>query len=184
MAEATSSYTPTANVILLSVNRIRCCASGSVCEAACLVWTNGLPQLRQASALSPGASLKAIVADGQRSSLSVLLFCAPVFIFTSGSSALISAHVVVYLTCHINMPICFTRKRTKHKNTRSPPFSYDTEMAANGYKMITRVRVHVFCKPVDIYTKPVNSVFRALSFLVTQARDIQWFAKQHGHAHE
>ena len=121
MAEATSSYTPTANVILLSVNRIRC-ASGSVCEAAFFVWTTGLPQLRQASALSPGASLKAIVVDGQRSSLSVLLLCKSVFIFISGVSALSGAHVVVYLTCHINMPICFTRKRTKHKNLEARHF--------------------------------------------------------------
>ena len=31
------------------------------------------------------------------------------------------------------MRISFTRKRAKHENTRSPPFSYDTKMAANGY---------------------------------------------------
>ena len=41
-------------------------------------------------------------------------------------------------TCHIQyifwqFPF-FTRKRTKHENTRSPPFSYDTKMAADGYK--------------------------------------------------
>ena len=67
--------------------------------------------------------------------LSVLMFCAPVFLFTSGSSA----HVVVYrsdcryrpYSTHVSefMPICFTRKWTKHGNTRSPP----TKMAADGY---------------------------------------------------
>ena len=41
-------------------------------------------------------------------------------------------------TCHIqytflSLSIFFTRKRTKHENTRSPPFSYDTKMAADGY---------------------------------------------------
>ena len=32
------------------------------------------------------------------------------------------------------MPIVFTRKRTKHENTRSPPFWYHTKMVADGYK--------------------------------------------------
>ena len=40
-------------------------------------------------------------------------------------------------TCHIQYTFlslcrfCFTRKQTKHENTRSPPFSYHTKMAAN-----------------------------------------------------
>ena len=53
------------------------------------------------------------------------------------------AHVVVYrsncrylaYSIHISefMPIFFRRKRTKHENTRSPLFSYDTKMAADDY---------------------------------------------------
>ena len=40
-------------------------------------------------------------------------------------------------TCHIQylsefMSKHLTRKRAKHKNTRSLPFSYDTKMAADG----------------------------------------------------
>ena len=31
------------------------------------------------------------------------------------------------------MSVYTTRKRTKHKNTRSPPFLYDTKMSAGGY---------------------------------------------------
>ena len=70
--------------------------------------------------------------------ISVLMLYAPVFIFTSGSSA----HVVIYRSdcrylphsIHFSefMPIYFTRKWTKHENTRSPPFSYDTEIAWLG----------------------------------------------------
>ena len=43
-------------------------------------------------------------------------------------------------TCHIQytfLSLCqvmfFKRKRTKHENTRSPTFSYDTKMAIDGY---------------------------------------------------
>ena len=74
--------------------------------------------------------------------LSVLMLCTPVFIFTSGSSALLGRPRCVYrsdcryLPCSIHfsefIPISFTRKRTKHENTRSPPF-YDTKMGADGY---------------------------------------------------
>ena len=60
--------------------------------------------------------------------ISVLMLYAPVFIFTSGSSA----HVVIYRSdcrylphsIHFSefMPIYFTRKWTKHENTRSAIF--------------------------------------------------------------
>ena len=75
--------------------------------------------------------------------LSVLMLCAPVFIFTSGSSALLGSPRCVLSIWLSPRPIfnalfsvyanCFTIKRTKHENTRSPPFSYDTKMAADGY---------------------------------------------------
>ena len=67
----------------------------------------------------------------------VLMLCAPVFIFTSGSSALIGrprwglsiwlSLLALFNTFSEFMPIFFTRKRTKHENTRSPPYSYDAE---------------------------------------------------------
>ena len=43
--------------------------------------------------------------------------------------------VAIYLIQYTFLSLCqfFTRKRTKHDNTRSPPFSYDTKMAAGGY---------------------------------------------------
>ena len=47
-------------------------------------------------------------------------------------------HLTVAI-CHIQYTFqslyqfFFTRKRTKHENTPSPPFSYDTNMAADGY---------------------------------------------------
>ena len=75
---------------------------------------------------------------------SVLMLCAPVFIFylrqlsSFRAPTLWFTHLKV-ATCHIQytfsefMPICLTRKRTKHENTRSPPFSCDTKMAADGY---------------------------------------------------
>ena len=76
--------------------------------------------------------------------LSVLMLrnCAPVFIFTTGSSTLLGRprcdlSICCYLPHSIHfsefMSVVFTRKRTKHKNTRSPPFLYDTKMAADGY---------------------------------------------------
>ena len=58
----------------------------------------------------------------------------------SAAQLFLGAHVVVYrsdcrylpYSMHFSefMSIFFTRKRTKHENTRSPPFSYDTKMAA------------------------------------------------------
>ena len=45
------------------------------------------------------------------------------------------------------MPIVFTRKRPKHENTRSPPFLYDTKMAADSYwarkALILRERLYL-----------------------------------------
>ena len=65
------------------------------------------------------------------------MLCVPVFVFTYGSSALYSAHVVVYRSdCHYLpysmhfyefMPILSRENGTKHENTRSP------KMAADSY---------------------------------------------------
>ena len=60
--------------------------------------------------------------------------CAPVFIFTTGSSTLLGRprcglSICCYLPHSIHfsefMSVVFTRKWTKHENTRCPPFSYD-----------------------------------------------------------
>ena len=83
--------------------------------------------------------------------LSVLMLrnCAPVFIFTTGSSTLLGRprcglSICCYLLHSIHfsefMSVVFTRKWTKHKNTRSPPFSYDTKMAAMGAQSINSER--------------------------------------------
>ena len=39
----------------------------------------------------------------------------------------------IQYTCLSFMQICFTRKRTKHKSTRSPPFLYHMKMATDGF---------------------------------------------------
>ena len=75
-----------------------------------------------------------------KDALSVLILCAPVFMFTSGSSALLGLSIdLTFAACHIQytfLSLCqffFMRKWEKHENTQSPPFSYDMKMAANGY---------------------------------------------------
>ena len=72
------------------------------------------------------------------SSLGINALRACVYIFTSGSSALLgSLHCdlsILPYSIHFYefMPIYFTRKKgTKHENARSPSFSYVT-MAAEG----------------------------------------------------
>ena len=73
------------------------------------------------------------------------MLCALVFIFTSGSSALLERPMLWFIdltvaTCYIQytfLSLCqfFSReneKKKKQENTR-PPFSYDTKMAAEGY---------------------------------------------------
>ena len=72
--------------------------------------------------------------------LSLLMFCVPVFIFTSGNSALLGrprcglsiwlSLLAIFNTLFWVMP---PRKRTKQENTWSPPFLYDMEMAADSY---------------------------------------------------
>ena len=69
------------------------------------------------------------------------MLCAPVFIFTSGSSALLGRPRCGLLTCQSLLAIFntlfwvyadfFTKIWTKHENSRSPPFSYHTKMAAD-----------------------------------------------------
>ena len=36
-------------------------------------------------------------------------------------------------TCHILLSLCQFVSREKGQNTRSPPFSYDTKIATDGY---------------------------------------------------
>ena len=70
--------------------------------------------------------------------LSVLVLCAPVFIFTSSSSALLGCPgcglsvwlslLAIFNTLFWVYVNFFKRKRTKHKNTRSLPFSCHTKI--------------------------------------------------------
>ena len=77
-----------------------------------------------------------------RNSLSLML-CAPVFIFSSDSSAPLGRprglSVWLSLLAIFNKLFWvyvkfFTRKRTKQENTSSPPFLYDTKMAIDVYE--------------------------------------------------
>ena len=78
-----------------------------------------------------------------REALSVLMLCAPVFTFTSSSSALLGRPrcglliwlllLAIFNTLFWVCVNLFTRKRTNYENTQSPPFLYDTKMAADGY---------------------------------------------------
>ena len=81
------------------------------------------------------------------------MLCAPVFIFTSGSSALLGRprcgwsiwlsllalfNTLVWVYGNLFLEKTdktreYSRKRTKHENTRSPPFLCDIKMAAKGY---------------------------------------------------
>ena len=115
--------------------------------------THCLPIIQQAPNLTfnKGAASPRIRSAPKSSSrhflfLSVLMLCAHVFIFTSGSPALLGCPhcglwVCRYLPYSIHfsefMPIIFfTRKRTKHENTRSPPFSYDDRRRLLGAQSI------------------------------------------------
>ena len=74
--------------------------------------------------------------------LSVLMLCVLVLIFTSGSSALLGrprclsiwlSLLAIFSTLFwVYVNFC-QEKWTKDENTRSPPFSYDTKMVADGY---------------------------------------------------
>ena len=77
----------------------------------------------------------------ERTSLSINALCTCVYIYIRQLSSFRAPTLwfidLTVATCHIQytsefMPIFFTRKRTKHENTRSPPLSYDTKMAADG----------------------------------------------------
>ena len=69
------------------------------------------------------------------------MLCAPVFIFTSDSSALLGrpryglsirlSLLAIFNTLFWDYPIFSPRKRTKHEHTRSPPFLHHTKMAAD-----------------------------------------------------
>ena len=48
-------------------------------------------------------------------------------------TARITRLLAIFDTFSEFVPIFFTRKRTKYEDTRCPPFSYDTKMAAEGY---------------------------------------------------
>ena len=73
--------------------------------------------------------------------LSVLMLCVPVFIFTSGSSALWACPpcglsiwlslVALFNTLFSVYAKFFMRKWTKHKKTWSLPFSHDRKMATD-----------------------------------------------------
>ena len=77
------------------------------------------------------------------SALSELMICAPVFIFYIQQLSSFRAPTLWFIdltvaTCHIQYAflslsaIFFTRKRTKHENTRSPPFSYRRLLGAQS----------------------------------------------------
>ena len=99
------------------------------------------------------------------------MLCMPVFICTSGSSALL-AHVVAYLTvatCHIQYTFLFLSRENgqKHKNTRS-----HTKMAADSYKarktLILRAPLTLLpllsCESLDylnVFLEPVDQVVNA-----------------------
>ena len=77
-----------------------------------------------------------------KEAVSINALCACVYIYTQQLSSFRAPTLwfiyVTVATCPIqytSLNLCqfFTRKRTKHENTRSPPLSYDTKMAADGY---------------------------------------------------
>ena len=68
--------------------------------------------------------------------LSQYMLCAPVFIFTSGSTLWFIDLTVA--TCHIQYTFlslcqCFSRENGQNMRSRSPLSSYVTKMAADGY---------------------------------------------------
>ena len=69
--------------------------------------------------------------------LSVLMLCASVYIYIRHLSSFRAPTWwfidLTVATFHIQYIFFFTRKRTKHENTRCPPFSYRKKMAAGGY---------------------------------------------------
>ena len=79
----------------------------------------------------------------QRSALSINAFHACVYMYTEQLSSFrvltlwfidLTVAALPY-SIHFSefIPVSFTRKQAKHKNTQSLPFSYDAKMAANGY---------------------------------------------------
>ena len=109
-------------------------------------------------------------------SLSVLMLCAPVFIFTAGSSALLGrprcdlsiwlSPLAIFNTLSwVMADIFFTRKRTKHENcSMSPTFSYHTKMTADintGAQSINTERASLILIPL-IWKMFVKSVRRSV----------------------
>ena len=66
--------------------------------------------------------------------LSVLMPCVPVHLAINAALFINLTVAILPHSIHFSefMQICFTRKRTKHKNTGSLPFSYDSKIASNG----------------------------------------------------
>ena len=61
------------------------------------------------------------------------MLCAPVFIFTSGSSALLGWPRLPYSYTFLSLCQFVSRENGQNtKNTRSPPFSHDMKMAPDG----------------------------------------------------
>ena len=102
------------------------------------------------------------------------MLCAPEFIFTSGSSALIGrprcglsiwlSLLAIFNTLFWVYVNFFTRKRTKHKNTRRPPFSYDTKWPpmftrrAKHYSWVSRPLLPWDVKVVSSSVSPWQSL--------------------------
>ena len=105
-------------------------------------------------------------------SISVLMLFTPVFIFTSGSSALLGCSrcsLLIWLSLHVPyskhfsefMSIFFRRKQTKHENTWMP-FSYDIKMAADSclFKRNSKPAclciIYLFCFKFSCYVRKWN----------------------------
>ena len=78
-----------------------------------------------------------------KEAFSILMLCTPGFIFTSGSSALLGRprcglsnwqSLLAVFNTLFRVSASFSNEKTdKTRDTRSPPFSNDTETAADGY---------------------------------------------------
>ena len=113
-----------------------------------------------------------------KEALSVLMLCTPVFIFISGSSALLGrphCGLSIWLLLLAIFNNFLTRKQTKHDNTCtwSPTFSYDTKMTAYGFlackALILRASLNVLSLISD---------FRLKSNKVQRRSLLQWWFTQ------
>ena len=97
--------------------------------------------------------------------LSVLMLCAPVFIFTSGSSALLGhpcCGLLIWLSllAIFNTLIFFMRKWSKHENTRGP----HTKIAADGYPGTQSINTESFFKCCSLHLFPIPT-FMTFTYL-------------------